>query len=373
MEFSINRSRFIRTLSMVQSIAERKSSMPILSHVCLSARNNEVMAEATDLEVGFQGTCEAEVKTEGTLAVPARKLFEIVREIASETIHFEGTESKWVTISGASASFKLFGLPAEDFPGVPKFEQLDTIEVEAAELHRMIEFTLFAAAVEDTPPYYTSGIYAEKIPEEEGSGLRMVATDGHRLSMVDRSIPGVNDLDFDAGVVISRKGITEVRHLLEESEKVKLGLSKEAGVVMSDHSLVSLRLLAGKYPNYRVAVHSDEPIKVEAERRPLLEMLRRMQIMTTERYRGVRMELLPDSLELFLNNPEVGDAHEAMKITYRHEAMKIGFNPKYFIDVLSIMESEKVTLGFLDMEHGCSIRGEADAGFVGLVMPMQLA
>ena len=373
MEFSINRSLFIRALGMVQNIVERRSSMAILSHVCLTASNGQITVEATDLEVGFQGRFDCNVVHEGSISVPARKLFEIARELSSNEILVRETENKWIAISGDNALFKLFGLSSDDFPGLPKYEHLKTVEIEAEELRRMIDCTLFSTASEDTPPYNTSGIYLEKLTKDDLSFLRMVATDGHRLALIDRAMESALELDFESGVVISKKGISEMRHLLEEGGTVQLGVGTDAAVLIRDSSIVSVRLLASKYPNYELAVPKNESINLDIPRKPLLDMLRRMYIMATDRYKGVRLELRSDTLELFLNNPELGDANEQMTVTYRHPDLKIGFNPKYFIDALNVMESETVNLGFMDEEHGCSMRGEMDTGFMALVMPMQLA
>jgi len=373
MEFSINRSQFIRALGMVQNLVERRSSMAILSHVCLIASDDQVTVEATDLEVGFQGVFPCTVIRDGSVSVPARKLYEIARELSSDEVLVRETENKWLSISGNNAVFKLFGLSSDDFPGLPKYKHLKTVEIEAQDLRRMIDCTLFSTASEDTPPYNTSGIYLEKFTKNDSSCLRMVATDGHRLAMIDRPMESVHELDFENGVVISKKGISEMRHLLDESGTVQLGVGSDAGMLMRDSSIVSVRLLVSKYPNYELALPKNESIKLDIPRKPLLDMLRRMHIMTTDRYKGVRLELRSDTLELCLNNPELGDANEQMNVTYRYPELKIGFNPRYFIDALNVMESETVSLGFMDEEHGCSIRGELDEGFMALVMPMQLA
>ncbi len=371
MQFSVDRTEFLNALGKVQNIVERKSSMPILSHIRITAVAQHILIEATDLEVGFRGSFPARILQEGSLATSGRKLFEIARNLTSNEMLVEKKENNRVNISADEARFSLFGLSPEDFPDIPKHDHLKTVEMEADALRRMIHCTVFSSAAEDGF-YSTSGVYVEKIPRDESVFLRMVATDGHRLSLMDLELENPADLEFEEGVVLSKKGVTEISRLVENDGTIRFGMSKSSGLVLSGSCLVAVRLLEGKFPNYHQVLAKGEQRIVELERKRFLEMLRRMSIMTSDRHKGVRLELMPDKLELSLNNPELGDAQEVMSVTYAGRIFKAAFNPKYLMDALSVMQSEQVSLSFSDEQHGCTIQGEADVGFLGLVMPMQL-
>ncbi len=372
MELTVKKEDFLEVLALTQSVVEKKTTLAVLSNVKLTAGDQSLTVSATDLEIGFEGVYPAMVKKTGSVTVPAKKLYEIVRELPSEDVYIHERDNNWVYISGGEAKFNLFGLPADDFPGLPEFGESEGIEVSAAKLKRMIQCTIFSTSSEDTM-YNTSGVFLEKTEEEGKQILRMVTTDGHRLSIMEQEVEGAGSLDIEGGVVISKKGINEIHRMIDSEKNVKINFSERVGVVRTENNVLAIRLLENKFPDYKRVIPDSSEYRLTVKRIPLQEMLRRMSVLYSERYKAVRLDIKPGILEIYSTNPELGDAQERKEVIYQGPEMSVGFNPRYLMEVLSVMESEDVQLTFNDANSGCVILGEADKGFLGLVMPMKIS
>jgi DNA polymerase III subunit beta len=371
MEFIIAKDVFLESLSKVQYIVERKTTLAILSNVMLEARNSSLTVSATDLELGFQGIYDAEIHQEGVITVPARKLYEIIKEFPSESVFIQSKDSNSIFISTEEVKYTLYGLPAEDFPGLPEISNVSEIGIEAQKLRKMIQCTIFSTSNEDTM-YNTSGIYLEKCNNNGNMFLRMVSTDGHRLSKIDEQIADIETLNFREGIVISKKAISEISRLIEREEKVSIGFSEKIGIVRTEKNVLIIRLLENKFPDYKKVIPESASNKARIKRLPFIDMLRRMSIFTNERHRAIRLDFRPDLLEIFSTNPDVGDSREQKKIDYNGREMSIGFNPRYITDALMVMESEEIQMELMDENSGCVLSGEMDQGFMALIMPMKL-
>lgn len=371
MELTVKKIDLLDGLSKTQSIAERKTTLAVLSNVLLKAENEVLSVSATDLELGFEGVFPAQIKKEGAVTVPAKKVYEIVKELPDERIFIQSRDNNLVHIQAGEAKFNLYGLSVEDFPGLPDREHLTEIEMDAQQLRRMIQCTISSTSAEDAM-YNTSGIYLEKNLQENGMVLRMVSTDGHRLSLIDKKVNDSDKLDFESGVVISKKGITEINRLIEDQKTVRVGFSEKVGMVKTNNGLLVIRLLEKKFPDYKRVLPPEPDVMATLPRTPFMEMLRRMSVMSSERHKAIRMDFRPGMLEIYSTNPDLGDCQEGREVDYSGPEISTGFNPRYIIDVLSILESETVQLYFSDVNGGCLIKGEMDEGFLGLVMPMKL-
>lgn len=371
MEIKMDRSRLFKSVSRVQTIIEKRSNMPILSTVLLSARGGNVTVSATDLELGYQQELPAEVIQEGSITISGRKLFEILKESRSERIYLKEKENHWVYISDDLAKFNLACLPAEDYPVFVEPEGVQTISIEADILNEMISKTIYAVTLEEAG-FKLSGIFTEKVAKEGIYTLRMVATDGHRLSMVDKAIPGVENLSIGNGVMIPKKGMAELNKLAAEGGGINLGFEKHNCVAKRDDALLVIRLIDTKFPDYQAVIPRGKEISVNVNRISLLEAMRKMAILSNEHYRAVKISLENNIMELASTNPDLGDAHENMNVEYNGDRLEIGFNARYFIDAIQAMESERISLAFIDSSKPCLLKGEADQGFLGLIMPMRI-
>lgn len=371
MEFQLGREELLKAISRVQNIIEKRSTMPILSTVLLTAEADTLSVSATDLEVGLQQELPAKVTSDGSITISGRKIFEILRESNSENIFVKEKENNWIFISDGSARYNLASLPADEFPGVSEPEDMKGINIDGNLISEMIDKTIYAVTAEDAG-YKLSGIFTEVIDGEQRKLLRMVATDGHRLSMMDKPLDDLDDLELPAGIMIPKKAMVEISKLGSESDMLFFGVKDKYCVVRKNRLLLNIRLLESKFPDYRSVIPKETPILLNLKRNLVLESMRRMLILSNERYRAVKVSLEDDRMDLVSTNPELGNAQESLPIDYRGQRIEMGFNPRYFVDALQAMESHDITLGFKDESKPCVMKGEADKGFLALMMPMRL-
>ncbi|MFA9614234.1 MAG: DNA polymerase III subunit beta [Deltaproteobacteria bacterium] len=371
MELTIQRDDLLRGLQKSQSVAEKRSSMPVLSNVLLEAKEQQLHLTATNLEVSFTGSHEAKVTKEGAVTIQARKFYEIVKELPFPELRITEKENQWVNISSGTTEYNLVGLPADEFPQVMKYEDVEWVEMEAPLLKEMIDKTIFAVSTEETR-YNLSGIYFEKVETEDPVCLKLVATDGHRLAFIQKPLPQVTKFAFDKGIIIPRKGMLELSRLLEESEQVQVAFQENTAIFRQGESTLIMRLIDGDFPDYDTVVPKNCERVLEVDRPRFMEMLRRMSIISTDRYRGIRCKINPEHMEIISNNPEIGDAREEIPVTYQGEEMTIAFNPRYFMEILAVMTSKVISAKMIDESSACIIAGEEDEGFFSVVMPMRL-
>ncbi|MEJ2363110.1 MAG: DNA polymerase III subunit beta [Deltaproteobacteria bacterium] len=372
MELTIQRDDLLRGLQKCQSVAERRSSMPVLSNVLLEAKDQQLHLTATNLEVSFTGSHPAEIVKEGAVTIQARKFYEIVKELPFPEIRLIEKENQWVNISSGATEYNLVGLPADDFPQIVQYEEDVTwVEMEALFLKEMIDKTIFAVSTEETR-YNLSGIYFEKVESEDPIGLKLVATDGHRLSLIEKPLPEVTKFAFEKGIIIPRKGMQELSRLLEEGERVEVAFHENTTIFKIGESTLIMRLIDGDFPDYHTVIPKDCKRILEVDRSRFMEMLRRMSIISTDRYRGIRCKIRPENMEIISNNPEIGDAREEIPVTYQGEEMTIAFNPRYFMETLAVMKSKVISAKMVDESSACVISGEEDEGFFAVIMPMRL-
>ncbi len=369
MNIEVGREQILRALGRAQGVVDRRQPMAILTNLLLEA-NNGLSVIATDLEVSLKQTCEATVSEGGQAAVSARKLFEIVRESSSDTIALKSLDNRGLEVSYGRSNFKLLGIDPADHPGMPKSDAGDTgaeIQVTAEDLAEMIRKTIFAVSSDDTRSNL-AGVYLDS--GDDGTRLRMVATDGHRLAVVERAASGEA---VQEGVILPRKGLAELAKLLQDQEGlVKLSISgSEASVEVGD-CLLGMRLVEGTYPDYRQVLPDATPKQIQTGRDELLQSLRRVSILSSERVRGVRVALSPGSVTISANNPDMGEASEDLEAGYEGDELEVGFNARYVIEVLTVLpEGSNVTLGFNDQLSPCLVSGE-DGGYRYVVMPMRI-
>jgi DNA polymerase III subunit beta len=371
MEIKLVRDDLYKAVSKVQSIIEKRSNMPILSMILISSADSHVNISATDLEISMQQTIPAEIITEGSITISGRKIFEILKESKSDNIHLREKENNWVYISDNKAQFNLACLPADEYPVFVEPEGVSTIEIEGEMLSEMINKTIYSVTMEEAG-FKLSGVFTEKIAKQGDTFLRMVSTDGHRLSMMDKKIDNIERLDIENGVMIPKKGMLELGKLASEGGIISIGFRQNNCIAKKDASLIVIRLLESKFPDYNSVIPKDIRHTVRLKREDILDGMKKMIILSSESYRGVKITLENNNMKLVSINPDLGDAKDSIDIKYSGEQLEMGFNSRYFIDALQCMESEEVDLGFIDNSSPCIIKGEQDKGFLGLVMPMRI-
>ncbi|MBW2334087.1 MAG: DNA polymerase III subunit beta [Deltaproteobacteria bacterium] len=374
MEIKINRDVLLKGVSRVQGILEKRSHMPILSTVLLITKEDKVELSATDLEIGFQNSYPAEIIKPGSITISGKKLLDITRETTSKNIYILEKDNNWIYISDNKAHYNLSSLPADEFPALTEPEGIVMIEIDGEVLAEMINKTIHSITMEDTS-FKLSGVFMEIINKDKEDFLRMVATDGHRLSLIDKKVPKLQEIDIKQGVMIPKKGLTELNKLALENGNILFGLKHNNLVGKKEEALIVIRLLDTKFPDYKDVIlpkKEDKKNIIVINRNLLLESMRRMMIIGGDQYQGVKITTGADYLEMVSVNPDLGDVEEKIEIKYDGEPIEIGFNPKYFIDVLQTMDSDIIFLNIKDQTSPCLITGEQDEGFLGLIMPMRV-
>lgn len=371
MEVKVNRQELYKAISRVQSIIEKRSNMPILSMVLVSARDSDLLIAATDLEISLQQKTPAEVVVPGSITIPGRKLFEILKESKSGQLLLKERPNSRIFISDESARYNLACLPPDEYPVFVEPEGVTTAEIDGALLREMIDKTIYSVTIEEAG-FKLSGIYVEKVTREETTLLRMVSTDGHRLSLIEKEMESLKGAELPSGVMIPKKGMMELAKVAAEGGAIHLGFKQSNCLAKAGDSTLVMRLLESKFPDYNAVIPKKAKWTVKIGRESLMEGMRKMMILSNETYRGVRISLENNAMELVSVNPDLGDAQEKLEIEYTGERFDAGFNPKYFTDALQTMTSEEVELGFTDNSSPCTIKGKEDKGFLGLIMPMRL-
>ncbi len=311
MEIRIGRDEFFKSVSRVQSIVERKSNMPILSTVLLSAQGDALSLSATDLELGFQQRLPAQVLEEGQVTISGRKLFEILKEGKKDSFHIKEKENHWVFMSDGVARFELACLPADEYPTFVEPEGVATVPIEGEVLSEMISKTIFSVTMEEAG-FKLSGIFVEKVVRDSGTFLRMVSTDGHRLSLVEKPLAELSRLEFSKGIMVPKKGMNEISKLASEGGVVQLGFKQKNCVAKTDNALLVIRLLETKFPDYSAVIPQERKYAVPVSRIALLEGMRKMMILSSERYRAVKVTMAEGAIELVSTNPELGEGRESL-------------------------------------------------------------
>ncbi|HEY8516633.1 MAG TPA: DNA polymerase III subunit beta [Candidatus Binatia bacterium] len=368
MEFSIDRSEFLQGLSPTQGVVERRNTLPILANVLLEAKNGLTIA-ATDLEVHIRRRCNAKVKTAGAATVGARKLLELVRELKPGEITVRALENQFIEVVSGRSRVKLVGLPAADFPAFPQSDAKakPTFSIPSETLAQMIDRTLFAVSTDETRPHL-GGVYMTA----NDATLRFVGTDGHRLALVDQPVKDVKPLE--KGIILPRKGLAELRRLLDDGDGVVSATVTANGlrVQQGDVELV-MRLVDGEFPNYEQVIPKTMRSKIVVDKTELLSALRRVSVVASDRARGVKLHIGEGQLTISASSPDFGEASEEIEVAYSGEPLSVGFNSRYLTDVLAVLPDEqRVELALIDDASPGIVRSEEDDSYSYVVMPMRL-
>ncbi|HXF53429.1 MAG TPA: DNA polymerase III subunit beta [Hyphomicrobiaceae bacterium] len=372
MRIVIERSELLRALGHVTSVVERRTTIPILSNVLLSAAGDKVQFRATDLEREVIEHAPARVGTQGAVTVPAHVLHDIVRKLPDgvEVELFRDAERERLGLTCGQARFALQTLPSEDFPDLAAGEMPHQFEIAAKDLKRLIEKTRFAISTEETR-YYLNGIYLHAASRGKDRMLRAVATDGHRLAQVELPCPkGAADMP---GVIIPRKTVHELHRLIEGSDaSVAAGVS--ASKVRFETGTVTLtsKLIDGTFPDYaRVIPHANDK-ELKASNAQFMAAVDRVSTIASERGRAVKLALASDKLTLSVNNPEGGSATEEIAVDYRSPPLEIGFNARYLLDIAGQLESDEIVMKLADPGSPTVVRDGSDDSALYVLMPMRV-
>ena len=372
MNFKIKKGDILDVLSKVQGLAGRKSNLAITTNILLTTTDYGILLVATDLETGFEGLYPATVGDHGTIAINAKKFFEIVRDFPSSEINVTEMERHWIKIGNENVEYNIVGMNPEDFPEIPRIDEIEFITIDSSVLKKMIDQTVFITGASDEKRAHIVGIYFEIIHGDDQNRIRLVSTDGNRLSKVDSLFEKDIDLPPQAGILIPKKGMNEVAKFLDPSGMVQIGYKNSNFIIKKEAETIIIRLLEGDFPEYADIIEKGATHTIRMEKQPFLMMLKRMSILSSEDYKGVIFSFSEDRLFITTTNPDIGESKEDMAIDFKADSIEVAFNPRYFIETLSVMDSEKIIIHIIDEEKPCFIEGENDDTFLSVIMPMRI-
>jgi len=367
MRFSLQREAFLKPLTQVVNVVERRQTLPVLANFLVQVQDGQLSLTGTDLEVEMIARSAVDDAQDGETTIPARKLFEIVRALPDGSKVTVSQSGDKVTVQAGRSRFTLATLPANDFPSVDEVEATERVEIGEAALKELIERTAFAMAQQDVR-YYLNGLLfdlSERL-------LRCVATDGHRLALCETPLEG--GALSKRQIIVPRKGVTELQRLLEGGDRVlELEVGRSHIRVKRDDVTFTSKLIDGRFPDYAAVIPIGADREVQLDREVLRAALQRAAILSNEKYRGVRVEVSPGQLKISAHNPEQEEAQEEIDIDYGHEALDVGFNVGYLLDVLANVKVDNIQWSVMPDANASALitLPEVDQ-FKYVVMPMRI-
>jgi len=364
MKFSVTKEKLLECLQQVQNVVSTRTTLPILSNVLLQTNGGEIRLTTTDLDVGVRGSFEAEVEKEGATTLPARRLFNIVRELPSSEIQFDVDGKNAASIRSGQSFFKILGLPEEEFPPLPKFDESKVVTIRQKDLRDGLRKTSYAISTDETRYVLNGVLFSFK-----DNKLTLVATDGRRLAMVDI------DLEFprshEGDIIVPTKAVTELQRLLTEEGDLRVSVSTGQIAFDLEKALLVSKLIEGNYPNYRQVIPSEMKERVTLERETFLNSLRRVSLLASDKSNSIKLNFSKNNIDITANTPEVGEAKESLPVTYKGREFSIAFNPEFLMAPLRNLTEDEIFLDLIDEMSPGVIKIQSP--FLYVLMPMRIS
>ncbi len=374
MKLAFERAALLKSLAHVQSVVERRTTIPILSNVKLEAADNGISLTATDMDLSVVDQTEAEVIRPGSTTAAAHTLYDVVRKLPDGS-HIELEQSEQgaeLSLRSGRTTFDLPCLPAADFPAMTDEGLEHSFSLPVSDLIRLIDRTRFAISTEETR-YYLNGIFLHAIEEGAASCLRSVATDGHRLARVEVGLPeGAAGMP---GVIVPRKTVNELRKLIEELEQdalVEVALSSARIRFKVGSAMLRSRLIDGTFPDYERVIPSDNDKLMVMPTAELAQSVDRVATISTDKSRAIKLAMAPGKLTLTAISPDAGRAADEVDVDYQSDTMEIGFNARYILDITGQIEGNDIELALADAGAPTLLRDPKDSSTLYVLMPMRV-
>ena len=371
MDITISKEELSKVLSLTQSIVERKTTMPILTNLLLSVSDGELKISATDLEVTAISKTSAEVRSGGSTTVNAKVFAEIVRELPDGAVTITLTDGDRVEITCGNSRLKMIGISAEEYPSLPGMGYEPENKMPAHELLGMINSTLYAVSMDETR-FNLNGVCFSSQKSGKETTLKMVATDRHRLALITRATDG---FEFDGQAIVPRKGLSEIRKLLDECGNAEIGIDIRDGFLLLDtaSTRVSMRLIDGEFPDYKQVLPKQDGVVSTVSSTEIAQSLKRVALMVTDKGKCVKLDFAPGSLRVSSSSSELGEAVEELDVDYDGEPLSVGFNAKYIMDyAASLGEDQRMCIELNGALGPGKFYAEGDESYIGIIMPMRL-
>jgi DNA polymerase-3 subunit beta len=370
MEFTVRKFDLLQELTLIQGVVERKTTIPILANVLVGADGGELRIAATDLEIGLKSVCVSKTTVPGTITLPAKRLYEIVRALPDKEIKFKRGEANWVTVTCGSSRFRIAGLPQDDFPALAE-PKSSNARIPSDALAKLIARTIFAISTEDSK-YTLSGALLLLKP----GSITMVATDGHRLAHVEKA-ETLDDITEEIKVLVPRKAMGELVRVISESADIEtVGFSRDDTHLFFDMGkrLLISRMLTGQFPNYDAVLPRNNDRIIMVNREEVAAAIKRVAILSDERSHTVKLALTGGAMEITASHSDLGEAHETLEVDYNKEDLQVGFNFQYLLDFLTTADEPEVSFEFKDSESAAQLKAQppGDYNYRYVVMPMRI-
>lgn len=364
----------LKAVSAQQNITGKKGSMAILSNLLLETDDNHLICTGTDLEIGLKQIIAAEVIEAGKITLPAKKLFELARESGGNDIVLKEQDNAWVEIEAGPGHYRLAGMQADEFPQFPLYDEKAQIAVKSEIFTEIIDKTYFSIAQDKESIFSLTAALLQKYKEEENIYIKMVASDGHRLSLCSKKIEtNIDILELNSSTLIPRRGIQEIRKFCENSDTINLGVEEKQIVLKNENSILIVRLMKGDFPDFASLLQSiSQENIIYINRIRFLEALKRINLFTEDISHAIKICLKQNKIVLNSQHTEYGSATDAFEIQYGGEDIDLAFNCRYFIEVIQVMEGDIIKVTVKDEKSPCMITSDQDEGFLCVIMPMKL-
>jgi DNA polymerase-3 subunit beta len=371
---NISKNIFFDGLNALQNITSKRGTLAILSNILIETNKDNILLTATDLEVGLQIKIPAEIIESGSLTLPSKKIFEIVRESGSPSINIKEKENSWVEIQAGQSIYNLAGISSNEFPEFPEFNKDSFISFEAHIFSEIIDKIIYSIASEQENNYTLTSVLFEKEKKDNKSYVRMISSDGHRLSVMEKDVAAdIDNIHLNEITLIPKKGIQEFKKFCENRDNIQISFEEKQLVVKDENAVMVIRMKEGEFPPYKIIINAIQlKNKITIDRIPFLESLKRINLFTEDIFHTIQFEILDNKMILSSQNADIGNAKDEQKIIYNGEPLILGFNCRFFIETLQVMESDTVDAYINNNNSPCLLKSEFDEGFLSIIMPMKL-
>jgi DNA polymerase-3 subunit beta len=364
MKFSVSKEKLLAGLQTVQNVVSTRTTLPILSNVLLQAAEGQLRLTTTDLDVGVSGAVSAQIEKPGATTLPARRLANIVRELPAAEIQVEIDSKNVASIRCGQSFFKILGLPEEEFPPLPKFDDTRTFTISQQALRDALKKTSYAISTDETR-YVLNGI----LFSFKENKLTLVATDGRRLALVDLEIEFPRSQEVE--IIVPTKAVTELGRLLGDEGDVRLSVGENQVAFQINDTLLASKLIEGNYPNYRQVIPAEAKERVTLERELFLNAVHRVSLLSSEKSNSVKLVFTKNNIEIAANTPDVGEARESLAVAYKGREFSIAFNPEFLQAPLRALTNDEVYLDMIDEMSPGVIKIQSP--FLYVLMPMRIS
>ena len=364
MKFSVSKEKLLAGLQTVQNVVSTRTTLPILSNVLLRAADGKVHLTTTDLDVGVSGAFDAQIEKPGATTLPARRLANIVRELPAAEVEIDIDSKNVASIRCGQSFFKILGLPEEEFPPLPKFEDAKTFTIPQQALRDALKKTSYAISTDETR-YVLNGI----LFSFKENKLTMVATDGRRLALVDLEVEFPRSQEVE--IIVPTKCVTELGRLLGDEGDAKMSVGENQVAFEIGGTLLVSKLIEGNYPNYRQVIPGEAKERITLEREMFLNAVHRVSLLSSEKSNSVKLVFTKNNIEIAANTPDVGEARESLAVAYKGRDFSIAFNPEFLQAPLRALPNDEIFLDLIDEMSPGVIKIQSP--FLYVLMPMRIS